>query len=156
MSLSGQHRTISCTRRLGSSGARCISPVCFHSSASMVPAQWYQTTRRILAEGAIHRHALNHGRVPDITAPRRGSAHQATTCALYIDEMVNRARLREDGLMASHPLLAALPNPWVCDHLVPGIAFQRGTHRQGFGESVSIGERSTHATAGVPRTTDAE
>ena len=68
---------------------------------------------------------------------------------LYIEKVIDRARLRENGLMA-------MPDPWVCDHLVPGIAFQRGTHRQGFGESVSIGERSTHATAGVPRTTDAE
>ena len=45
---------------------------------------------------------------------------------LHIEKLVNRTGLRANTLMSSHPLLAALPNPWACNHLAPDIAFPMG------------------------------
>ena len=46
---------------------------------------------------------------------------------LHIEKLVNRTGLRANTLMALHPLLAALPNPWVCNHLAPDVAFPMGS-----------------------------
>ncbi|KAH9896578.1 hypothetical protein C8Q73DRAFT_625485, partial [Cubamyces lactineus] len=46
---------------------------------------------------------------------------------LHIEKLVSRTGLRANTLMASHPILAALPNPWICNHLAPDVAFPMGT-----------------------------
>ena len=64
---------------------------------------------------------------PEIRGINGKQRQSVVSVRLHIEKLVNRTGLRANTLMTSHPLLAALPNPWVCNHLAPDVAFPMGS-----------------------------